>query len=221
MDQNRELYLKFHLILIKLLEVLYLILKELAFKVEEKLVNEKAKAIRKKGQTPGVIYGEALENPISIKIANTQLPKIFKTHLTSSVVPLEVNNDVKNCVIKDIQKDMYGKVIHVDFQYVKANEVIKLKVPVTFEGQGALETNRLVLETFASEIEVQGAVEKLPEKIEIDVSNKKFEDKILAKDITLPEGVHLVTAEDTLLALVAGTEGEPEEEEAETDEKTE
>lgn len=194
---------------------------ELAFKVEEKLVNEKAKAIRKKGQTPGVIYGEALENPISIKIANTQLPKIFKTHLTSSVVPLEVNNDVKNCVIKDIQKDMYGKVIHVDFQYVKANEIIKLKVPVTFEGQGALETNRLVLETFASEIEVQGAVEKLPEKIEIDVSNKKFEDKILAKDITLPEGVHLVTAEDTLLALVAGTEGELEEEEAETDEKTE
>lgn len=194
---------------------------ELAFKVEEKLVNEKAKAIRKKGQTPGVIYGEFLDNPISIKIANTQLPKILKTHLTSSVVPLEVNNDVKNCVIKDIQKDVYGKIIHVDFQYVKANEVIKLKVPVTFEGQGALETNRLVLETFASEIEVQGAVEKLPEKIEIDVSNKKFEDKILAKDITLPEGIHLVTAEDTLLALVAGTEGEPEEEETETDEKTE
>lgn len=194
---------------------------ELAFKVEEKLVNEKAKAIRKKGQTPGVIYGEFLDNPISIKIANTQLPKILKTHLISSVVPLEVNNDVKNCVIKDIQKDVYGKIIHVDFQYVKANEVIKLKVPVTFEGQGALETNRLVLETFASEIEVQGAVEKLPEKIEIDVSNKKFEDKILAKDITLPEGVHLVTAEDTLLALVAGTESEPEEEETETDEKTE
>ena len=193
---------------------------ELAFKVEEKLANEKAKAIRRNGQTPGVIYGEFLDNPISIKIANTQLPKILKTHLTSSVVSLEVNNDVKNCVIKDIQKDMYGKIIHVDFQYVKANEVIKLKVPVTFEGQGALETNRLVLETFASEIEVQGAVEKLPEKIDIDVSNKKFEDKILAKDVTLPEGVHLVTAEDTLLAVVAGTETEEESEE-ETEEKTE
>ena len=193
---------------------------ELAFKVEEKLANEKAKAIRRNGQTPGVIYGEFLDNPISIKIANTQLPKILKTHLTSSVVPLEVNNDVKNCVIKDIQKDMYGKIIHVDFQYVKANEVIKLKVQVTFEGQGALETNRLVLETFASEIEVQGVVEKLPEKIDIDVSDKKFEDKILAKDVTLPEGVHLVTAEDTLLAVVAGTETEEESEE-ETEEKTE
>lgn len=193
---------------------------ELAFKVEEKLANEKAKSIRRNGQTPGVIYGEFLDNPISIKIANTQLPKILKTHLTSSVVPLEVNNDVKNCVIKDIQKDMYGKIIHVDFQYVKANEVIKLKVPVTFEGQGALETNRLVLETFASEIEVQGVVEKLPEKIDIDVSDKKFEDKILAKDVTLPEGVHLVTAEDTLLAVVAGTETEEESEE-EAEEKTE
>ena len=193
---------------------------ELAFKVEEKLANEKAKVIRRNGQTPGVIYGEFLDNPISIKIANTQLPKILKTHLTSSVVPLEVNNDVKNCVIKDIQKDVYGKIIHVDFQYVKANEVIKLKVPVTFEGQGALETNRLVLETFASEIEVQGVVEKLPEKIDIDVSDKKFEDKILAKDVTLPEGVHLVTAEDTLLAVVAGTETEEESEE-EAEEKTE
>ena len=193
---------------------------ELAFKGEEKLANEKAKAIRRNGQTPGVIYGEFLDNPISIKIANTQLPKILKTHLTSSVVSLEVNNDVKNCVIKDIQKDMYGKIIHVDFQYVKANEVIKLKVPVTFEGQTALETNRLVLETFASEIEVQGVVEKLPEKIDIDVSDKKFEDKILAKDVTLPEGVHLVTAEDTLLAVVAGTETEEESEE-ETEEKTE
>ena len=193
---------------------------ELAFKVEEKLANEKAKAIRRNGQTPGVIYGEFLDNPISIKIANTQLPKILKTHLTSSVVSLEVNNDVKNCVIKDIQKDMYGKIIHVDFQYVKANEVIKLKVPVTFEGQSALETNRLVLETFASEIEVQGAVEKLPEKIDIDVSDKKFEYKILARDVTLPEGVHLVTAEDTLLAVVAGTETEEESEE-ETEEKTE
>lgn len=193
---------------------------ELAFKVEEKLANEKAKVIRRNGQTPGVIYGEFLDNPISIKIANTQLPKILKTHLTSSVVSLEVNNDIKNCVIKDIQKDMYGKIIHVDFQYVKANEVIKLKVPVTFEGQTALETNRLVLETFASEIEVQGGVEKLPEKIDIDVSDKKFEDKILAKDVTLPEGVHLVTAEDTLLALVAGTETEEESEE-ETEEKTE
>ena len=193
---------------------------ELAFKVEEKLANEKAKVIRRNGQTPGVIYGEFLDNPISIKIANTQLPKILKTHLTSSVVSLEVNNDVKNCVIKDIQKDMYGKIIHVDFQYVKANEVIKLKVPVTFEGQTALETNRLVLETFASEIEVQGVVEKLPEKIDIDVSDKKFEDKILAKDVTLPEGVHLVTAEDTLLAVVAGTETEEESEE-ETEEKTE
>ena len=193
---------------------------ELAFKVEEKLANEKAKVIRRNGQTPGVIYGEFLDNPISIKIANTQLPKILKTHLTSSVVSLEVNNDIKNCVIKDIQKDMYGKIIHVDFQYVKANEVIKLKVPVTFEGQGALETNRLVLETFASEIEVQGVVEKLPEKIDIDVSDKKFEDKILAKDVTLPEGVHLVTAEDTLLAVVAGTETEEESEE-EAEEKTE
>lgn len=197
---------------------------ELAFKVEEKLSDEKAKAIRRKGQTPGVIYGKSLDNPISIKINNTQLPKIFKTHATSSVVPIEVNSDVKNCVIKDIQKDMFGKVIHVDFEAVKANQVIKLKVPVTFEGQAALETNRLVLETFASEVELQGTVEKLPEKIEIDVSNKNFEDKVFAKDITLPEGVNLVTHDDTLLAVVAGTESEADEdseEETETEEQSE
>ena len=53
----------------------------------------------------------------------------------------------------------------------------------------------------------------------IHINNEHIFGATTLKDITLPEGVHLVTAEDTLLALVAGTESEPEEEE--TDEKTE
>ncbi|NLK95982.1 MAG: 50S ribosomal protein L25 [Clostridiales bacterium] len=194
----------------------------LAFKMEERTKNEKAKVIRKKGEIPGIIYGGSLSNPISIKMKKTQLPKIFASHLKSSIIPLSVNDSVKNCVIKDVQKDNFGKVIHVDFQCVKANEKIKLKVPVSFEGQGALTSKGLLLEIMATEIEVQGSVEKIPETILIDVSKMNYEDKVLAENINLPEDVHLVTHKDLLLAVIASapTEEVNEEETSESDSST-
>lgn len=175
----------------------------LAFKIEERKSNEKTKNIRRNGQTPCIIYG--LDNPISAKISSTQLPKLLHAHLTSPILPLDVNNSVKKCVLKEIQKDCYGKIIHIDFQYVKPNQTIKLKIPVNFQGQDILISHKLLLETFTSEIEIQGQAEILPENIEINVSNMEFEKKLLAKDIKLPKGVNLVTSDDTLLALIAGS----------------
>jgi large subunit ribosomal protein L25 len=189
----------------------------LAFKLEERTSNEKAKATRRNGQTPCVIYG--LDNPISAKISNSTLPKLLHAHLSTSILPLDINDSIKKCVIKDIQKDCYGKIIHLDFQYVQSNQIIKIKVPVTFQGQNILSTKKLVLESFVSEIEVQGSAEKIPENINIDVSNMEYEDKIIAKNIKLPDDIHLTTNGDTLLAHIAGSN--PIEDEDESAEATE
>ena len=37
----------------------------------------------------------------------------------TSIIPIKVNNEVKNCIIKEIQKDNFGNVIHIDFQAIK------------------------------------------------------------------------------------------------------
>ena len=77
----------------------------------------------------------------------------------------------------------------MDFQHVNKGDSVKLKVPVNFVGQGNLESKRLLLEVFVSEIQVQGNPEDIPEIIKIDVSNLEHGDSILLKDLHIAEHV--------------------------------
>lgn len=178
---------------------------KLAFNVSKRLTNEKAKFIRKNGYIPCVIYGEFLDKPISLKISKKDLSSLLALNSKGSIIPLNIGEETKNCVVKDLQRDYDGKVNHIDFQYVKENEVIKLSIPINFVGQNNLEIKRLLLQTFVPHIDVQGSVEKLPQNIEIDVSKMNFEDKIFAKDIQIPKDITLTTDPDILLALVTGS----------------
>ncbi|MEW8956009.1 50S ribosomal protein L25 [Clostridium sp.] len=178
---------------------------QLAVQIKEREFNENSRSIRKNGETPGIIYGEFLEKSIPIKVENSILNRLLKYNSKGSILKLNLNDSPKYCVVKEVQKDIItGKVIHVDFQYVKENEVIKMKIPVNFVGLDNLELKRLVLESFLNEIEMQGQVEEIPEYIEIDVSNYNYEDKIFVKDVKLPEGIRLLTEGETLLAVVNG-----------------
>ncbi|MBD7910905.1 MULTISPECIES: 50S ribosomal protein L25 [Clostridium] len=184
----------------------------LAFEVIERESNEKSNLLRKNGQVPCIIYGGSLEKAIPIKIKKIELIKLISSNTSSSLIPLKINGKTKTCVIKEVQKDVYGKVIHADFQAVRKNEVIRLKIPVTFLGEENLETKRLVLETFSPEIEVQGVASSMPETLEFDVSNMNFEDKVLASNITLPKGISLITDSEILLAIAASSNNNSEEE---------
>ena len=157
----------------------------LTFNVSERLSNEKAKVIREVGQVPCVIYGTSLEEAISVKITKKELLKLISSNTSSSLIPLSLNGKTKTCVVKELQKDPYGKVIHVDFQSVNKNEVLKLKIPVTFLGEETLDIKKLILETFSPELEVQGVASHMPETLEFNVETMNFEDKVLAKDIKI------------------------------------
>ena len=186
----------------------------LAFNINERGKNEKAKALRKNGEIPCIIYGDGLKESLPIKINKNDLLKLMSTSTTSSLIPLNLNGITKTCVVKDIEKDVFGKVIHVDFQSVNKNEVIRLKLPVNFTNEESLESKRLVLEAFNPEIEIQGVASEMPENIDFSVEGLNFEDKIFAKDVKLPEGITLITAPDTLLAVIAGSDNNGEDEDS-------
>jgi len=175
------------------------------FNVSKRLSNEKSKLIRAIGQVPGTIYGASLEEAISVKISRKELLTLINTNTSSSLIPLTINGETKTCVVKELQKDSYGKVIHVDFQSVNKNEVLRLKIPVSFFGEEALGIKKLMLETFSPELEVQGVASHMPETLEFNVDTMDFEDKVFAKDIPLPKGILLMSEAETLLAVVASS----------------
>lgn len=178
---------------------------QLAFEIKERKLSEKNKNLRRNGEIPGIIYGEFLKKAIPVKIEKSSLLQLLKSNSKGSILKLNLKDKTRNCVVKQIQKDnLTGEILHVDFQYVKENEVIKMKIPVSYEGMDKLLSRKLVLETYLSELEMQGNVEKIPEFIKIDVSNMDFDDKLSAGDIKLPEEIRLITEPDTLLAVVNG-----------------
>lgn len=176
---------------------------QLAVNIMERQATENPKTLRKVGMVPGIIYGESLDNAISIKVESNNLLRLLKNNSKGTILKLNLNNKPLSCVVKEVQKDTIAdEVLHVDFQYVKSDEIIKMNIPITYTGRENLELNRLVLETFQPELELQGPAAKIPEHFDVDVSKMQFEDKLYAKDIQLPEDIKLITDSETLLAVV-------------------
>ena len=175
-------------------------MESIVFNVSER--NEKGKKVRMHGEVPAVLYGSHLDNTVSIKITRKDMYKLL-TLAKSSILSLNLNGHIENCVVKELQKDSFGKVIHIDFQDIKKDEKIKMKIPVVFDGQSTLEGRQLLLEILISEVELYGEADKLPENIKCDVGELNIGDKIFIKDLVIPEGMKLDVDEDAIVATIA------------------
>ena len=164
--------------------------------------NEKGKKVRMHGEVPAVLYGSHLDNTVSIKITRKDMYKLL-TLAKSSILSLKLNGHIENCVVKELQKDSFGKVIHIDFQDIKKDEKIKMKIPVVFDGQSTLEGRQLLLEVLISEVELYGEADKLPENIKCNVGELNIGDKIFIKDLVIPEGMRLDVDENAIEATIA------------------
>ena len=175
-------------------------MESVVFNVSER--NEKGKKVRMHGEVPAVLYGSHLDNTVSIKITRKDMYKLL-TLAKSSILSLKLNGHIENCVVKELQKDSFGKVIHIDFQDIKKDEKIKMKIPVVFDGQSTLEGSQLLLEVLISEVESYGEGDKLPENIKCNVGELNIGDKIFIKDLVIPEGMRLDVDENAIVATIA------------------
>ena len=175
-------------------------MESIVFNVSER--NEKGKKVRMHGEVPAVLYGSHLDNTVSIKITRKDMYKLL-TLAKSSILSLKLNGHIENCVVKELQKDSFGKVIHIDFQDIKKDEKVKMKIPVVFDGQSTLEGRQLLLEVLISEVELYGEADKLPENIKCNVGELNIGDKIFIKDLVIPEGMRLDVDENAIVATIA------------------
>ena len=171
----------------------------LVFNVSER--NEKGKKARMNGQIPCIIYGNELKESIPGEITKRELIRLLSCP-KSSVISLKLNGAYKKCIVKEMQQDPFGKVIHIDFQSVSKGEVVKLKIPIVFTGQDVIEANGLLLESFVTEIELQGEPGTFPENISVDVSKLSQGNQLLVKDLNIPSNMVVETNEYLAVARV-------------------
>lgn len=169
--------------------------------------NEKGKKVRKEGFVPGVMYLEEGGESLPLKFDEIKIENLLRKATAASIIQVKVEDKIKNCVVKDVQRDNINhEIVHLDVQAFGKNEDITVKVPINFKGIDNLISRRLLLETFFDEVEITGKPDNIPEVITLDVSNKDFGDKIMVKDIEFEDDARILHEEDEIFAIIVSGE---------------
>ena len=165
--------------------------------IRENTGSKAAEKARRLGRVPGIIYGHK-EVPVAVSLDQHDL--VEGLHHRHRLIDVQIGKKKEKMIVKDLQYDYLGKdIIHIDLMRVDVSEMLKVMVPVEFKGtaKGAQEGGVLTIQ--ADRLEVECKVTDIPEHFVVSVKEMKVGDTIHASDVTLPEGVKLISSPATLL----------------------
>jgi large subunit ribosomal protein L25 len=179
--------------------------------LEVKKKTASAKAVRKMGDIPAIIYGPKQE-PISIAINKVLFEKTLKESGESTVINIVGIGDAIEVLIHDVAfNPAKGGVEHADFYALEKGKEITVHVPLEFVGEAPATKKGGSLTKVLHEIEVTCKPADLPQHITVDVSSlDDFEKQIHVKDLEIPKGVKVENDGEEVVALVQEVEDEPE-----------
>ena len=173
-----------------------------------------ARAERRAGRVPAVIYGEK-QDPITISLDFIEINKIiYAGHFLTTLFEVDVDGTKHRVIPRDYQLDVVKDFpVHVDFLRVSKGATVTVEVPVHFvkqEASPALKSGG-TLNVVAHTVELECPAESIPEAIEVDLTGAAFGDAFHLSAQKLPAGVTWVgQGDDTLATIVAPVGGEEE-----------
>jgi len=185
-----------------------------------KNANRRLRAI---GQVPAVVYGSGLE-PATIQVEQRHIENLLRQGGGENAVfllKLSGTDKSRHTMIRELQLDVLnGDMIHIDFQRVKMDEVVKVFVPIEIQGVAeGVKTDGGMLDFPTREVEVSCLPGSIPTHIDLDVSALHVGQHLEAGQLELPEGVELLLDVERVIVSVMAkqkveeVEGEEEGEE--------
>ncbi|MEO6712595.1 MAG: 50S ribosomal protein L25/general stress protein Ctc [Mycobacteriales bacterium] len=158
-----------------------------------------ARATRRAGQVPAVLYGHGTDVR-HIALPARELMNAFKHEGANVLLTLEIPGDGDELALpRQVQRDpIRGNLTHVDLLVVKRGEKVQIDVPIITVGEvkeGLLETPNVTLS-------VEAEATHLPSSFEINVGKLRVGQSIHASQVKLPEGTTLLTDPDAVVAHI-------------------
>ncbi len=188
--------------------------------IRERAGKGAARAVRRAGMVPGVIYG-AKQEPVLFQIDPRPLNKLLhKQGFFSHILDVKIGKETYEVLPRDVQFDKVTDApIHVDFLRFAKGQTMTVEVPVRFvneEKSPGLKKGG-VLNIVRHDVEVECAPSAIPEELVFDLTGVEVGDSIHISAIKLPKGVELtITDRDFTVATVAAPSALKSEENAES-----
>jgi large subunit ribosomal protein L25 len=173
-----------------------------------------ARAVRRQGLIPAVVYGNNLE-PLAIAIQLRPIENALnKPGFYTKLFDLNIDGKSVRTIARDIQfHPVTDRILHLDFQRVDPNSIIRVDVPLVLVGHAESPglKNGGVLNLLLHSIALECSIDKIPENIEVSLAGAQIADSLHVEDIALPQGAKLVPgARDTTVYTITGATSESE-----------
>jgi large subunit ribosomal protein L25 len=176
-----------------------------------------ARAVRRTGNVPAVVYGGDDKVADTIQIdANDLFKMIKKGRFLSTVFDIDVDGKTLKAIPRDVQLDPVKDLpLHVDFQRIGSDNRVRVGVPVRFINEALSPGLKRggVLNVVRHDVEVWSPANAIPEFFEVDLTGLAIGRSIHISAVTLPDGVKPTIADrDFTIATIAGSGSKDDEE---------
>jgi large subunit ribosomal protein L25 len=176
-----------------------------------------ARAERRAGRVPGVIYGNN-QPPVTISVDDKDLrQRILAGRFLTTIYDVELEGKKHRVIPRDFHLDPVRDFpIHVDFMRLGEGATIRISVPLhvvkSESAPGIKRGGTVNIVTHA--IELECSVDNIPQYVEADASSLEIGHSLHLTDITLPAGVKSLTRSDATLVTIVPPSGYAEEQKA-------
>lgn len=175
-----------------------------------------AKSLRKVGKIPAIVYGGGGE-PLALSLESAALLKsldpVKKTNtvLTLTVAGAPEGSSTLTVMLRDYQKDaIRGDVTHADFIRVDLNKPVHANVPVILVGKSEGVKNGGIMHQVIRTLAIACTPDKIPAKLEVDITNLGMNEALHVSDVKLGEGVKALADGGSTICAVTAPKAEKE-----------
>ena len=174
-----------------------------------------ARAVRRTGRVPGIIYGDRKE-PVMISLEPRELSRALANRgFFATLVDVKVDGAVHRTLPREVQLHPATDVpLHVDFMRVGSNTRVTVTVPVVFTNPEMSPGLRRggILNIVRHGIELSCPVEDIPDQLVVELNGLDIGDSIHISRVMIPQSCHpTITERDFTIASIAASSAVREE----------
>jgi large subunit ribosomal protein L25 len=183
------------------------------------VVGKKVKHIRREGSVPMVLYGPGFTSEL-YQASTFEANRALSAAGMTSLISLQVDEEKEPlpALVRDVQRDILtDALLHVDLYRVSMTQVITTEVPIELVGQSpAVAQGVAMVLHLMDRVEIECLPGDLVSSLELDISPLQDVDDVLhVKDLSVPEGLTVLTDSEGVIVRLAHATRLPEEEEEE------
>lgn len=177
----------------------------------EKVGKGAARAARREGLVPAVIYGDKQPPaPIALPVRDVE-KELNSGHFFTTIYEIDVDGTKTRALPRDVAvHPVKDRPIHIDFLRLAKGATITVAVPVNFLNQETCPGIKAggVLNVVRHEVELDVPADKIPDSIDLDLGEAELGDSLHISAVKLPEGaVPTISDRDFTIATIAAPAG--------------